>query len=780
VQTRGVTKVDINSVEDDESTSSGPHGVLSNKVSHAINRDDTLDELRNYITLMDKYSLHNFMIYQGRSLTDTPEFQSFKRTYKYLWGAISQVISQLEEFLRSFEVKLAIINGPKLFEIAQLNHPVLSREDIFSVISNIDQIEVLLQNRDAHNKSQVTRAIIKVQSVLRGWIARVHFHKMLFRIKSAVKIQSVARMFVFQRRTQLLLQKKSIEHDQKLINNHQMLKNWWKIRSENTILDRSRLIVFIPSISIAEYLRMDFQSFRAVQNTHISTLYMLNDPEVHLLYVVPFAVSNSDKAYHEKLLSLLGVSVLPKRLHFVTPEMMNSLPQHLSLSSALWYSTGALNRIRLFAKRFPKSSMLLTSTVGWAEKRLSSYLNIGILSAEPSICETISSRSFMKSIYMDASVNIPIGSHDIYNEDDLYVALSRLIASNIGVGRWLMRLNSDWNNESCMYFDVNKWPLVADLRTEQNQLIREKGHAAMWFAKEVQSAVRKRVVRALRKDLHQKLVISRRDIYPSFEYFLRLMKQFGAVVEAEPMEKLGYVDGICFVDPLGNVQGCKGVEVTLNSNYQAVHYSYPQTLTPKEAIEGATTAIAKSLFARFHVIGFLTVQFLSFWDAHDQMPRMWAVGVQLGMRSIFGAVGTTALACKSTALSEQSQLSLMYDIPEDRSMVYIPIVVYAPLRSSHDDLFFKLCRMRGIAFDAKHRIGTIFLLLDSVVGGALSILCIGHTRRKALELAVGALTFVTREFGMDEETEKHRSENLLLMLISMKKLLRMQEKYDEL
>ena len=80
--------------------------------------------------------------------------------------------------------------------------------------------------------------------------------------------------------------------------------------------------------------------------------------------------------------------------------------------------------------------------------------------------------------------------------------------------------------------------------------------------------------------------------------------------------------------------------------------------------------------------------------------------------------------------------------------------------------------MRGIAFDAKHRIGTLFLLLDSIVGGALSILCIGQ--------AVGALTFVTREFGMDEETEKHRSENLLLMLISMKKLLRMQEKYDEL
>ena len=119
-------------------------------------------------------------------------------------------------------------------------------------------------------------------------------------------------------------------------------------------------------------------------------------------------------------------------------------------------------------------------------------------------------------------------------------------------------------------------------------------------------------------------------------------------------------------------------------------------------------------------------------------------------------------------------------ISVDRSMVYIPMVVYAPLRSSHDDLFFKLCRMRGIAFDAKHRIGTLFLLVDSVVGGALSILCIGHNRRKALELAVGTLTFVTREFGMDEETEKYRCENLLLMLISMKRQLRMQEKYHEL
>ena len=71
---------------------------------------------------------------------------------------------------------------------------------------------------------------------------------------------------------------------------------------------------------------------------------------------------------------------------------------------------------------------------------------------------------------MEASMSIPIGSHDIYSIDDLYIAFSRLIASNIGVCRWIIKLNYDWNNESYVVVDVNKFTLIAELRSEQNIL----------------------------------------------------------------------------------------------------------------------------------------------------------------------------------------------------------------------------------------------------------------------------------------------------------------------
>jgi sulfur transfer protein SufE len=98
------------------------------------------------------------------------------------------------------------------------------------------------------------------------------------------------------------------------------------------------------------------------------------------------------------------------------------------------------------------------------------------------------------------------------------------------------------------------------------------------------------------------------------------------------------------------------------------------------------------------------------------------------------------------------------------------------LKSTHDDAFFKVCRMRGIAFDINNRVGTLFFLVDSIVGGAISVLCIGMTRKKSLEIAVHTLSFIAREFGMDTTTSALRYENLTSMLLNLKKLLRHQDK----
>ena len=108
-----------------------------------------------------------------------------------------------------------------------------------------------------------------------------------------------------------------------------------------------------------------------------------------------------------------------------------------------------------------------------------------------------------------------------------------------------------------------------------------------------------------------------------------------------------------------------------------------------------------------------------------------------------------------------------------RSFVYIPLAAHEGLRATHDDAFFKLCRMRGIAFDTENHIGTLFFLPDTVVGGTVSVLCMGRTRRKSLEIAVAAMTFIQRNFGMDSGVQNSkRPESLAKILVTLKRALK--------
>jgi hypothetical protein len=187
-------------------------------------------------------------------------------------------------------------------------------------------------------------------------------------------------------------------------------------------------------------------------------------------------------------------------------------------------------------------------------------------------------------------------------------------------------------------------PLILTLRSEQHTIAGETDNATSWFSRQIQLPVRKRVLNMLKKDISVKAKICRVDIYQDWEYYCKLINKFGCVIEAEPLEKLGYIESICFIDPKGEVNDCKDVEIIVDTNNQTMGYVYPQNLVPTLSIEGATIAIAKQLFDSYEVIGYFTVKFLIFWDAFDNMPRLYAQDIQLGFTPLIGAFGTVSVA----------------------------------------------------------------------------------------------------------------------------------------
>lgn len=717
-----------------------PHSASTTK--RPQKQDPALEELRSYTTMMDEYSLHNFMIWNGKALRNTPEFLSYKRTYENQWTYISTTIAAIEKLMSENGIKLAIISGIKLAELSMLNLPYLSTADLLSCCANGDQIKPQLSSLSGEGKDSVVLAAIKIQSLARRWNAIHNYRKLKRRFEACVIIQAIIRRFVARCNAVKLVNLMNTQRDFRWRTNMEKLQTMWSNKPDR------RLLIHIPSISAMEYIRLNLPNIKSIENSHISCLHQLIDPRVELIYVSPFPLKNSELAYFDRFLSLLGVSTFPRRLKFVVPEMATILPAQIPLGQVLWYSSSTLRKLKTIIADHHET-ILIPSDISWAEKRIANFLQIPMIAPDPVIVPELSSRSQSKRLFMESCVNVPIGAHDIYSEEDFLIAISRLMAANLDIKRWIIRLNADFNNESCAYIDSDKLAIINCLRLEQQSLISTIKDPKAWFEKTVQFNARKRILKDLKAQEMSCIHICRKDMFHDWGIYLGFLRRIGCVIEAEPPNIRGRIESYCFIDPSGELHISKGTHAVCDENYQVQSKVFPQAVVHDASLEGATKAIAYKLFNRFGVIGYITISFVSFYDSHDDIPRIWATGIHFGMDATFGALGTLATLLKSSDISNRVAHPLVPFIPEGRHCVFIPTAVHHPLASSRDDVFFKICAMNGIAFDAEHRTGVLFFLVDSIVGGTISCLIIADTRTKAMEYTIQMLTFLLKNFGKD-------------------------------
>ena len=105
---------------------------------------------------------------------------------------------------------------------------------------------------------------------------------------------------------------------------------------------------------------------------------------------------------------------------------------------------------------------------------------------------------------MEAGVNVPIGAHDIYNEEQLALALTKLIVGNLNVDRWLIKLDCDYQDISTAYLDVMKAlpDSVPLLRVEKIKLEEmNEGVEDPWLHPDVQMIARSKVMTELQAAL---------------------------------------------------------------------------------------------------------------------------------------------------------------------------------------------------------------------------------------------------------------------------------------
>lgn len=574
-----------------------------------------VNRIRGYMDLLDEHSLHHFVIWNGKVIRDTPEFTSLARTHQASWSSIDRCVSILEEIMTVNSVPLAIIDGKQLGELARFDLERVDEADLCSVISNFEQIKPLFRHTRIvpNGPSAAQLAAVTIQATVRRFIQRSGFLLLQSQRKGVVKLQCLARGRRSRRRVEGMLHERRRQFESRWQELQDGLRGKWA-----TFRGSERVVILLLPTEEGD-----------ARIPRMSCMHWLVDPSVHVVCVLAAQPDDDVFEYHRKILEMTGIHGAPGRMAVVVPENVDLFQGRLPLASTLLYSPECLQRIVRIVKGRP--AVIVSGEAGWQDKRLAVALGVPLLSADPSVALLLQTQSGMKRVFAAADVSAPIGAHDVYDEEDLMVALTKLIACNLEVRRWYIKLDTCRGNRGLAVLDTSSLACMPGLKREKAQLERANGGpAGVWHHPDVQLLARARLLKTLRRCLHRVLSICRRDAYPTWEYFLGHLSRAGGVIEAEAPDRRSHPSCAVFVSPAGEITCLAETETLLDASHQQVGCVHPQECVSSNALRGAAVAVARELRER-GVVGYTSVHFVVFWDEKARAPRLWATGLELGL-----------------------------------------------------------------------------------------------------------------------------------------------------
>ncbi|CAK4674046.1 unnamed protein product [Aphanomyces euteiches] len=736
-----------------------------------INLRRNVEKIRGYNELLDTYSLHQFIIRKGKTLSDTPEFISFQRTTEDLWGSVATAIEALEATLTSYSVPLAYVDGQKLMKIAAMDATTRGPADLLSCILNLDEVSSLMRRPGQRYRGSDGKrlAAVVIQSVWRMYITKKRL-KNHHGNEDAAKIQRMYRSYSCF--CQLQQKLKSVREADMHVWEAQMQRfraNWDRIKTQR------RIVVHVPSFSAEERMRLKMENFSIRQNLQMARMCAIADPNVDIVYISPFELSPDVQKYQVRLLQLGGIADPQTRIRMLHPENVERFPDHFSLTTVLLYSPHCLKKIKRFVRG--KEAYIVSGTVGPEDKRLAISLQLPLLGIDPDAALLYATRSGAKRLFMAADVNIPIGAHDIYDDDELIQSLSKLIAANLDQAEWLIKIDADPAGTGIATFNAHAMPCVGKLRAERREM--KNGGAEYFEQPDVKEAELRNIFSEL-SDMFTSLVQPCfPDVYPTWADMRAVVLRIGAVIEAYPAKVLGHVRASIFIEPTGGVHITSAHDQLMSpaNKHVPLAATFPQTT-------GATLAIASSMFIK-GVMGYASIDYITFSDpkattSGKLRQRLWAVQVCPGLTNtavsfaMFAFLAnaqfnphtgkghlqplTTSNRAPDEAPATATQLAIdkilnpppahNSAVGPERTYIVLDYIYHPNMTTLHYATFFNTCRLNGVSFDLQRSVGAAFILADSLTAGVVGLLCMGETEKEAFRIARHAVELIGDQVGV--------------------------------
>ncbi|KAL4463088.1 hypothetical protein ABPG74_007089 [Tetrahymena malaccensis] len=738
---------------------------------------------KTYPEVLDQYSLHHFIIRKGRTLEETPEFQSYKRTYIKEWIFIITIIRSLEKLMKDYDISIATVDGKALAQFATLKKQpdiadlilcCVNKEEILKVIK---VPKLLYKGPDGLNK-----AAIRIQSVWKGYICLKQYERLKVMIEKVKLIQRYIRLFQNKKRTQNIIRNKGQDDiDYVKVLQMKLMQDWPVLKL------KSRVEIHINTFSYDELKRLSMEKVSQRQNMQITRIFALKDPNLELIYISPYELPSEVVNYYYKILELGDISDYRSRLHFISPEKAYDFPSHYSTSRLLLYSPKALKRIKNLIKG--KQAYIVPGYPSNDDIKLAKSIDVPLMSGDPQQHMICSTKSGAKRIFNQCEIPTAPGAYEIYEEKEFINTLAILILNNIRVDTWLFKIDDEVGSRGIAYLNVDSIAFLKKLRKQT-----------------IQIEIGQELLIQLQQILADKLPTKVKMAVPSlFQYgYKEYLNQFilkGGIIEACPTCTFSQVSSpsIFFhIDPLGEIKVLGSYDRINGSLYRVIGCSGPQQSLPNMNLEMISSTVGKTLYSR-NIFGYVSIDLISFPDPQNpnSHPLFWAVGLDCFLNNYAASCFYFYFLVKGhsdpingqcilepsqanqqassqinsiVSMVSQNQTNLSIEmqqksktqsnlrpsqssqilpnfINETRSFVYFPYVQHSGLEQLQYKTFFHLCRIESVSFDLEKRMGSTFILLDSLQSSLVGIMAVAENQLLGLKYLNDTLKFLQKHLG---------------------------------
>jgi hypothetical protein len=707
---------------------------------------------RSYDELMDEFSLHHFIIRHGKTITQTPEFESFRRRNEGVWGAVLSLVKQLETLLANYAIPFAYVDGPRVVELAgdEVRRP--SRAELVSCFLNADTVGPLFDKpgQRYRGKGGTKAAVTKIQSLWRMCFQRRRFQVNRVNMGAVVRIQSQWRTFVARRaflpRLEALRREKAATWQQLQAE----FRSSWGKRFDG----QKRMVIHLNSLSHDVQQRRTMPDLSARQNGQMSRLCDIADPNVEVVYISPFPLNDDLLQYYNKLLQIaMEPGANPSRQYKILyPENHDRFPAHTSLAQLVLYSPRCLARLRALTRG--RAAYIQPHCSSLHEVELAVHLGLPLLAPGPETADLLSTKAGARAIFAASDVAIPPGvAGDMYDPAAVVGALAALIARHLGVPRWLLKIDDEFHGRGHAYLDVTALECYPGLVEER------ASSAEIWEHPSVQEAVARQVREELSASIGDRVVICDARLFRSWRAFVSVFARVGGVIEACPAVVTGSPSVNLFISPDGRVEITSAHDQFFGRAYRYAGALFPQASAPYRALRDASLSIASQLVSK-GVIGHVGIDYVAFPEANGGQ-RLWAVDLNLRATDSVDSFRMFNFVMGGSF----DPLTGQYLAPtggdgggggggggklEARTYAVADFLSQPALATIRWNTFFGLLRQRGITFDLHTKEGTLFNVMNKLSKGTIGVCCVGRTYGDSLSSLVAAMSFIQQQINQPD------------------------------